>query len=256
MRSSAFASLERVAPIVLLLLAWQIWALTQPPLRGIPTPLNVLSAGYELIASGNLPMALWISIQRVLLGFALAVTVAVPVGLLMGYAGPVERSLDPVVQPLRSVAPIALVPLAIVWFGTGTEAAVFIVTYAACFPILINTIAGVKRVRPQLLRAARVLGLSEAAVLNHVVLPAALPDIFVGLRIGLGLAWGAIVAAELAVGAKTGAAGGIGQMMFIFFAYDVNPNGIIVCMIAVGLFGFATEFTLRRIQDRLMPWAG
>jgi ABC-type nitrate/sulfonate/bicarbonate transport system permease component len=255
MRLSAIAGLERAAPIIILVLTWQLWGMTQPSLQGVPTPLNVLSAARELIASGNLPLALWISIQRVLLGFTIAVIIAVPTGLVMGYARPVERSLDLVVQPLRSIAPIALVPLAIVWFGTGTEAAVFIVAYAASFPILINTIAGVKGVRPQLVRAARVLGLTETGIVKHVVLPAALPDIFVGLRLGLGLSWAAIVAAELAVGAKTGAGGGIGQMMFIFFAYEVNPNGIIVCMISVGLFGFATELGLRWIQDRLMPWA-
>lgn len=255
MRTLALNGFERVALILVLLVAWQFWGMTQPPLRGVPTPFNVLTAANDLIFSGELPLALWTSIRRVLMGFAVAVAIAVPVGLAMGYAKTIEISLDPVVQPLRSVAPIALVPLAIVWFGTGTEASVFIVAYAAVFPILINTIAGVKGVRKQLVNAARVLGLRRMTILRTVVLPASLPDIFVGLRLGLGLAWAAIVAAELAVGAKTGASGGIGQMMFIFFAYDVNPNGIIVCMITVGLFGFATEFGLRSIQRRLMPWA-
>jgi ABC-type nitrate/sulfonate/bicarbonate transport system permease component len=254
MRASLLNGVERIALILILLAAWQMWGLTQPPLRGVPTPFNVLEAARDL-SRDDLPLALWTSIQRVLMGFAVAVSIAVPVGLAMGYARAVELSLDPVVQPLRSVAPIALVPLAIVWFGTGTEASVFIVAYAAVFPILINTIAGVKGVKRQLVDAGRVLGLDRLTIVRTVVLPAALPDIFVGLRLGLGLSWAAIVAAELAVGAKTGASGGIGQMMFIFFAYDVNPNGIIVCMITVGLFGFATEFGLRTLQQRLMPWA-
>lgn len=246
---------ERLILIVLLLAVWQIWGITQGNLAALPTPANAVAAATRLIDSGDLPLALWISIQRVLAGFAVAVVLAVPIGLAMGYAKVVEVGLDPVVQPLRSVAPIALVPLAIVWFGTGTEAAVFIVAYAAFFPILINTIAGVKGVNPKLVDAARVLGLGRLTIVRVVVLPAALPGIFIGLRLGLGISWAAIVAAELAVGAKTGANGGIGQMMFIFFAYDVNPNGIIVCMITVGLFGFATEYGLRWLQRGLMPWA-
>lgn len=255
MRTSLRYGLERVALILLALAAWQVWGMMQPPMRGLPTPEHVANAMVEMVKSGALPLALWTSIQRVLAGFGLATMLAVPVGLAMGYLRPIETTLDPVLQPLRSVAPIALVPLAIVWFGTGKEGAIFIVTYAAFFPIVINTIAGVKGVRPQLVRAARVLGLTELRILRVVVLPAALPDVFVGLRLGLGLAWAAIVAAELAVGAKTGASGGIGQMMFIAFAYDVNPNGIIVCMITVGLFGFATEFGLRQLQRLAMPWA-
>jgi ABC-type nitrate/sulfonate/bicarbonate transport system permease component len=255
MRAQVLGALERAGLILALMAVWEVWAVLQQASRATPTPANVFQAGYSLIMSGNLQLALWTSIQRVLIGFVIATVIAVPSGLAMGYRRIVEASLDPVVQPLRAVAPIALVPLAIVWFGTGTEAAVFIVAYAACFPILINAIAGVKGVRPQLIRAARVLGLKNFTILRAVVLPAALPDIFVGLRLGLGLSWAAIVAAELAVGAKTGATGGIGQMMFIFFAYDVNPNGIIVCMMTVGLFGFFTEHGLRVIQYRLMPWS-
>lgn len=248
-------SFERIAPIILLLLAWQFWGAAQTSLAGLPTPANAIAAARDLIGSGALPLALSISIRRVLAGFAIAAAITLPLGLVMGSMRPVEASLDPLVQPLRAVAPIALVPLAIVWFGSGDQAAIFIVAYAAGFPILINTIAGVKSVRRQLVDAARVLGLGKTTILRAVVLPAALPDVFVGLRLGLGIAWAAIVAAELAVGAKTGASGGLGQMMFIFFAYDVNPNGIIVCMITVGLFGFATEYGLRRIQRWLMPWS-
>jgi ABC-type nitrate/sulfonate/bicarbonate transport system permease component len=166
MRTLLLGTVERAGLILLLLVGWELWAVGQLPSRALPTPANVLLAGYDLIRSGNLQLALWTSIQRVLLGFAVATAIGVPAGLAMGYRKAIETSLDPVVQPLRAVAPIALVPLAIVWFGTGTEAAVFIVAYAACFPILINTNAGVKGVRPQLVRAALVLGLKNITILR------------------------------------------------------------------------------------------
>jgi ABC-type nitrate/sulfonate/bicarbonate transport system permease component len=245
---------EGAALLLALLASWQLLSVIAPS-TGLPTPAKVVVAGQRLIASGDLPLALWTSLRRVLIGFAIAALVAIPAGLAMGYFRMVEQALDPIVQPLRAIAPIALVPLAIVWFGTGNEAAVFIVAYAAVFPILINTIAGTKGVRLQHIRAARVLGLSQVRILWAVILPSAFAQAFIGLRLGMGLAWAAIVAAELAVGARTGASGGIGQMMFVFFAYSVEPNSIIVCMAVVGICGFLMDHGLRALQRRFMPWA-
>jgi ABC-type nitrate/sulfonate/bicarbonate transport system permease component len=245
--------LERIALLVALLAIWQVLSLVVPDV-GMPTPTKVVAAAQRLIASGDLPLALWTSLRRVLIGFAIAALIAIPLGLAMGYFRAVEQAFDPIVQPLRSIAPIALVPLAIVWFGTGSEAAVFIVAYAAVFPILINAIAGTKGVRLQHIRAARVLGLSQLRILRAVILPSAFAQTFIGLRLGMGLAWAAIVAAELAVGARTGASGGIGQMMFVFFAYSVEPNAIIVCMAVVGICGLLMDHGLRALQRRFMPW--
>ena len=121
--------------------------------------------------------------------------------------------------------------------GTGTSAAVAIVAYAAFFPLIVNAVAGAKHVNPTLLRAAATMGLDRITTIRTVVIPAALPSIGVGLRIAMGVGWTAIVAAELAVGAKAGGggSGGIGQMMFVFYAYSIELNRIIVCMLAVGL---------------------
>jgi ABC-type nitrate/sulfonate/bicarbonate transport system permease component len=147
-------------------------------------------------------------------------------------------------------------PLAILWFGTGTPAAAFIVGYAAFFPMIVNTIHGVKSVDPQLVRAARTLGVDRLTILRTVVLPGALPYIFVGARLALGVAWTSIIAAELAVGAKAGGGGtgGIGQMMFVFYAYSVDLNGIIVCMISVGLVALVIDRGLRRLEQWMLPW--
>src|SRR5581483_602868 len=129
----------------------------------------------------------------------IASLVAIPLGLAMGAFRSVERNVDPLVESFRPIAAIAILPLAILWLGTGTPAAVAIVAYAAFFPIVINTVAGVKRIHPTLLRAAATMGIGRATILRTVVVPGALPSIAVGLRIGLGIAWTAIIAAELAV---------------------------------------------------------
>src|SRR4029079_17539308 len=126
------------------------------------------------------------------------------------------------------------------------------------FPLIVNTVAGAKNVNPTLLRAAATMGLTRLTTLRTVVVPGALPSIGVGLRIAMGVAWTAIVAAELAVGAKAGGggSGGIGQMMFIFYAYSIELNRIIVCMLAVGLVALVLDRLLRGGMRLLMPWAG
>jgi ABC-type nitrate/sulfonate/bicarbonate transport system permease component len=160
------------------------------------------------------------------------------------------------IETFRPIAAIAILPLAILWLGTGTPAAVMIVGYAAFFPIIVNTIAGAKGVNPTLLRAAATMGLGRLRSVRTVVVPAALPSIGVGLRIGMGVAWTAIVAAELAVGAKAGGggSGGIGQMMFVYYAYSIELNRIVVCMITVGIIALLLDRALRAGLRLSMPW--
>lgn len=245
-----------VLPLVFIAL-WQVAVsqIAQP--THAPFPWRVVIAAAGLLASGDLPSAIVQSLGRVFAGFACAAAIAVPLGLAMGMWRPVERNLDPIVESFRPVAAIAILPLAILWFGTGTPAAVFIVAYAAFFPIVINTVAGVKRVDRRLVQAALTMGAGRLAILRTVIVPGALPSIGVGLRLGLGIAWTAIVAAELAVGAKAGGggSGGIGQMMFVFYAYSVELNSIVVCMIAVGLVALALDRLLRWLLRASMPWA-
>jgi ABC-type nitrate/sulfonate/bicarbonate transport system permease component len=241
---------------VSLLVIWQAWGLTLPPRSRAPLPLHVVEAAAGLLASGDLPMALLQSLGRVALGVGIAGSAALILGILMGYLRAVERNLDPIVESFRPVAPIALLPLAILWFGTGTPAAVFVVGYAAFFPMIINTMHGVKRVDRRYLQAAQTMGLSRLRIIQTVILPAALPAIFVGARLAMGSAWMAIVAAELAVGSKAGGggSGGIGEMMFVFYAYSIELNSIVVCMIAVGVVALVIDRGLRQLQRRLMPW--
>ncbi|WP_271899157.1 ABC transporter permease [Candidatus Phyllobacterium onerii] len=244
-----------VLPLALLIL-WQAGVSTLQPGPRTPTPGSVVSTAWSLISTGQLPLAMILSLGRVLTGFVSAAVCAILIGFLMAVSPSIGRNLDPLMESFRPIAPIALLPLAILWFGTGTSAAAFIVGYAAFFPILINTIQGVRSIDPSLPRAARTLGVGLPAIIRNVILPGALPNIFVGARLGLGLAWSSIIAAELAVGAKTGDAGsgGIGQMMFVFYAYSVDLSGIIVCMIAVGVVALVIDRGLRAVEKRLLPW--
>ena len=232
---------------VTVLVVWQAWGTATGNPR-TPVPTRVLAAAADLVGSGDLPLALLVSLGRVFAGFAIAAALAIPLGLAMGAFRGVERNVDPLVESFRPIAAIAILPLAILWLGTGTASAMAIVAYAAFFPMVINTVAGVKRINPTLLRAAATMGLNRFRILRTVVVPGAMPSIAVGLRIAMGVAWTAIVAAELAVGAKAGGggSGGVGQMMFVFYAYSIELNRIVVCMIAVGLGRVAARPTVAR----------
>jgi ABC-type nitrate/sulfonate/bicarbonate transport system permease component len=245
-----------VLPVGLLVL-WQVWVMALPQPNRAPAPLRVVREGVAMIASGDLPGAIWQSLGRVFGGFAIAACVAVSLGLAMGCFRAVERNLDPIVESFRPVAAIAILPLAILWFGTGTPASLFIVAYASFFPLIVNTIAGVKRVDRRLVQAAQTMGVGRWTILRTIVLPGALPQIGVGMRIALGVAWTAIIAAELAVGAKAGGGGtgGVGQMMFVFYAYSVELNRIVVCMLTVGVIALALDRLMRLALARAMPWA-
>ena len=247
---------QAVALPLLLLAAWQLWAFTLPPDTRAPYPSKVLETFFSLTASGDLPSALVQSLGRVLAGFACAVVLGVGLGVLMGASRKLRDNLDPIIESFRPIAPMAVLPIAILWFGTGTPAALSIVTYAAFFPLLVNTVHGVSRVDRKLLQAAQTMGLPRGRILRHVLLPTALPSVLLGARLAMGVAWTAIIAAELAVGAKSGAggSGGIGQMMFIYYAYSVDLNAIVVCMIVVGVVALGIDRLFRAVQQRLMPW--
>lgn len=241
---------------VLLLLLWQIWAMGLPANTRAPSPARVATELGALVASGDLPSATVQSFGRVLLGFLVAAALGITLGLLMGAFRGVRRNVDPIVETFRPVAAIAILPMAILWFGTGTPAAVFIVAYAAFFPLVINTMHGVARMDRRLVQAALTMGVPHRTILRTVLLPAALPSIFVGARLSMGIAWTAIIAAELAVGAKAGAggSGGLGQMMFVDYAYSVDLNGIVVCMIVVGLVSLLIDRGFRLAERHMLAW--
>ena len=207
-------------------------------------------------ASGDLPWSLAHRVGRVAGGFTAALVLGIALGIAMGTNRTLRAVIEPIVEAFRPVAPMAVLPIAIMWFGTGTPASLSIVGYAAFFPLLLNTMHGVSQVDRKLLQAARTMGVSRPRILVKVVLPAALPGILLGARLALGVAWTAIIAAELAVGAKSGGggSGGIGAMMFVFYAYSIDLNGIVVCMVVIGLVALAIDRVFRAAERRLVPW--
>ena len=267
MSRDRLVSVARMVTIpVLLVVVWQIWGTTLPEDSNVPVPSEVVAGAVDLITAGDLQLAVWISLRRVLAGFLVALAIGVPVGLLMGMLRRVERNADPVVHMFRMIAPIALVPLAIVWFGPRGTAAIFIVAYGAVFPIILNTINGVKEVDRLLVKASRTMGLGTLKILRRVMLPGALPSVYTGVRIAMGMAWGAIIAAELTVGFKaypsiegvglrSGAGGGIGFMMFFLYDNRVATDLIVVTIIAIGAVAFGTDRVLRYVARKAMPWA-
>ena len=234
-----------------LVAAWwgiSTYALDKSTRALLPPPTEVATAAWELAKSGELWKHLKDSLKRELVAFLWATT-AIPLGIAMGWWRAVEDQVDPIVEVLRPVPPLAWIPLSILWFGVGDTQNQFIIFLGCFFPILLNTIAGVKGVEPNLVRAARCLGASEAKILWRVVLRAALPQIVTGIRIGLGVGWMALVAAEL-VGANSGLGFLINDARTV-----LRTDYVIVGMATIGVVGLAIDRAIRFTVQRLMPWS-
>ena len=188
------------------------------------------------------------SLKREIVAFLWA-TSAIPLGIAMGWSKVVNEQVDPLVEVLRPVPPLAWIPLSILWFGIGDVQNQFIIFLGIFFPVLLNTIMGVRNIEPNLVRAARCLGASEIRVLRRIVLPAALPQIVTGIRVGLGVGWMALVAAEL-VGANSGLGFLINDARTL-----LRTDIVIVGMITIGVVGLLIDRTIRVSGRRLMPWS-
>lgn len=223
-----------------------------------PSPIGVLTSLTENLLNGELLIAIEQSLSRILLAFAFAAVIGTLIGIAIGRFGWLDRAIGPFINALRSIAPIALIPLAVLWFGVTGTSAVFIVAYAAIFPIILNASEAARSVDLRLINAARTLGASPAFVLRRVVLPAAAPSTITGARIAMGFAWASIVAAELAIGVKLETGGkieaGIGQIMVSTLYVDRDINGLVSYMLVIGLIGLAIDFGMRRLHRRRAPW--
>jgi NitT/TauT family transport system permease protein len=223
----------------------------------LPSPMTVAKAtgdllfGPELhlfsggIYNGNLLGHALVSTGRVALGFATGVLLAVPLGVLIARSEALEPYVDPVLQLLRPIPPIAWTPLAILWFGIGLKAIVFLIVLGAFWPMLLNTISGIREVPRILGQAAASLGASRRQVLFTVILPAAIPFLFTGLRLAFGSAWITIVAAELIAASE-----GLGYLIMNARRILAAPD-IIVGMLTIGLLGLAFDRLFRMIERRL-----
>jgi ABC-type nitrate/sulfonate/bicarbonate transport system permease component len=214
----------------------------------LPPPTAVFAAAFELVSSGELFRHARDSLKRELVAFLWASS-AIPLGVAMGWWKSVDDQVDPLIEMLRPIPPLAWIPLSILWFGIGDTQNQAIIFLGIFFPILLNTISGVKGIEVTLIRAARCLGANEWKVLWRVVIRAALPQIVTGIRIGLGVGWMALVAAEL-VGANSGLGFLINDARTI-----LRTDYIIVGMATIGLVGLMIDQVIRELVRRLLPWS-
>jgi NitT/TauT family transport system permease protein len=255
---SAMRSRKLLAFIVPLLLLALWWLATAPrPDSLIPSPPVVavqlwdLAFGdiYDDAFSGMLLPDLIATVGRVYGAFLLATVIALPLGMLIGRLSIVRGLLEPTLQMLRPIPVTAWLPLSMIMFGLGARSAFFLVALGAFYPILVNTVFAVRSVEPRLFEAAQMLGVSPAQLFPKVVLPASLPGMFTGLRLGLGFAWVVIV-----VGEMTGVQTGLGAM--IMDARQLSRTEIVISgMAVIGLAGFLSDLAVQALGRRLLAWS-
>jgi len=230
-------------PVVAILLATWWLAVDLSHSLIFPTPLAVLRGTLELARDGTLWLHIGASLLRVATGFMLAVVAGVPMGLWMGRVDTVYRTLNPIFQMLRPISPIAWIPVTILWFGVGNMSPVFLIFIAAVFPLIVQTSAGVHTIEKRYLRAAENFGVSRSVLLRQVIVPAVLPEIIVGMRIGLGVAWLVVVAAEMIAPVS-----GLGYLIIDSRNSGSRYDLVIGVMIIIGLIGLLLDGLMRRLE--------
>lgn len=243
---------------ITVLLALAVWLVVTH--MGLVKPLflpklETVLAAFSSALEGNIDGAplldhIGMSLLRVISAFALAALIGIPVGLAMGLSPAIRAMLDPFIEFYRPLPPLAYLPLVIIWFGIGEMSKILLI-FLACFaPVALAARAGVLSASSDQINAARALGASRIQLLRFVVFPAALPDILVGLRIGMGVGWTTLVAAEM-VAASTG----VGQMVLNasnFLRTDIVMMGIFV----IGFLAIVFEIGMRQLEKKLVPWRG
>jgi NitT/TauT family transport system permease protein len=254
---------KRVALAILLpavfLLGWELLGRNDLLVEGlIPTPTRVLQAWWVWIFgagglslnpySGTWAANLWFSLERVGEGYLLAIVLGVPVGVLIGWSRLAAQMVDPSIQWLRPIPITAWLPFSIALFGIKDFGAIFLITLGAFYPIVVNTTQGARDVDKNLVRAARMMGAGNGALLRRVILPAALPAVFSGLRVGLGIAWTAVIVAEM-VAVKSG----LGYVLWD--AYYVGRMDVVIAdMLSIGLMGYVSDRLVVLVEGRLLTW--
>lgn len=241
--------LSRLLGVLIVLVVWQIASSTGAlPATIIGSPHAVLSAAKHLISDGELGSAILASLHRVLLGLVFGLVVGIALALVSGLTRLGEDVIDAPVQMLRTVPFAGLIPLLIVWLGVGELPKVVLIALGVTFPIYINLSAGIRHVDATLVEAGRSLGLSRLGLIWHVIVPGALPQLLVGLRIALGISWLALVFAE-----QISATSGLGYLMST--AQELlQTDTIVVCLIVYALLGLLADLIVRGLERLLLAW--
>jgi NitT/TauT family transport system permease protein len=233
----------------LLLAVWHysvIWTAT----KVFPSPLTVEKGLAQLLHRNVLWADIGDSLRRVAIGFGLATIIGVPLGLALGWYPALNQVVNPVIQILRPISPIAWIPVAIVFFGVGERPAVFLIFLSAFFPILVACTSGVSNVPAIYRRAGLNFGLTPTQILSRVVFPAALPQILIGLRLALGVAWLVVVAAEMIA-----VDSGLGYLVIDSRNSGKRYDLVVAAMLIIGLIGLTLDFCFRRLETiRSVRW--
>jgi NitT/TauT family transport system permease protein len=240
------SKLARIVPPVLVIalliaLWWFIVARSDSPI--FPTPGQVVTGAWELVQDGTLAQHIGASVFRVAVGFGLAFLVGVPLGLWMGWVSGAFYTLNPLFQMLRPISPIAWIPVAILWFGVGNSSPIFLIFISSVFPMMVQTTVGVRTIDRRYLRAAANFGVSRSVLFRQVVIPAVLPEIIVGMRIGLGVAWLVVVAAEMVA-----LNSGLGYLIMDSRNAGNRYDLVIASMIIIGVIGLLLDLVTRLLE--------
>lgn len=242
-----------VMTFVVLIGLWQIAVMTTSSQIGFPAPLDVFKRFFEMITHkvGNQYMllghVLW-SLSRVVVGFSIAGVLGVVLGLTMGWFDYVRAVFMPLFNMLRPIAPLAWIPLAILWFGIGEEYKYFLIFIAAFVPFTINSFAGATHVDKQLIGAAKMLGASGAQVFFQVVVPSSIPSIFSGAQVALSNAWMTMLAAEMVCATE-----GVGWIIIAGQSVN-NMTQMLAGMLAIGFVGLLLATGMRKLEERCLKW--
>jgi NitT/TauT family transport system permease protein len=214
----------------------------------VPTPGQVFRQFWRLLTTQRLWFDMLMSSERVLLGLATGITLAVPIGFVLGWYRPVRTAVDPLVNFFRALPPISLIPLVIVYFGIGEVAKIVMLFYAAFFTGVIVMYEGIVQINPLFIRVARTLGATDAEVFRRVIIPLTVPHVLTAVRVALGVAWATLVASEL-IAAQRGL-GAVIQNASNYFQIDVIYAGII----CIGVIALLMDRCLRAVGARLVRW--
>ena len=224
------------------------------PSFALPSPVAVWQSFVEIVRNGyggqSLLSDIFISCFRIVIGFVGAVAIGVPVGLLMSRNKLVFDIIDPLLQFVRPVPPLAYIPLLVVWFGIGELPKAILILVGTIPVIIIGTMSGVKSTPALRISVARTLGATNAQIFRRIVLPSALPEIFTAMRVGIGVAWTCLVAAELIA-----ASSGLGWLVQ-FAGQALQVGVVIVGIVIIGVIGYAMELAIRQIEKWIVPWRG
>jgi len=239
----------RSAAILVVLLTWEILPrlhLVEPAF--LPPLSVVLQTGWALVRSGELWAHIQASLSRALIGFALSIVSGVPLGLLMGWYRGFERTISPLLEALRNTAALALLPVFILLLGIGEASKISLIVYACAWPVLLNTLSGVRNVDPLLIKFGRTMGLSPLELFRKVILPAAVPTIFVGIRLAGATSLVVLIAAEM-IGAKAG----LGYLI-IYSQYNFQIPHMYLGILTITTIGIVFNALLVHVERRFTSW--